>query len=287
MRLADNQSVVRGVPSGVRSLRDKVSAESAGLGGDRHGRWPVKRRAVSVQRRPEYRLITHPAYPFGVSAAVAEAGDMPDEHLVRAEGVTVGYLVDPSGTWSIGSWTVHDCQLFWPGAAADRRVVSRRKNNRVPLLTGVHHVAVPTTDPLAGSDWYVRVFDFAAVLIAERESGGGRAAAASVRCPSAIGAHCRAAGCMARIPVVRSDCWELHRAAALGRTPHLVRCRTRRCAPGASGLGGDRYRPRPSPYPAPNGRGTQRRRRVGAQPWPDEPPTPIRTADDRARAGTL
>ena len=95
---------------------------------------------------------------------------MPDEHLVRAEGVTVGYLVDPSGTWSFGSWTVHDCQLFWPGAAADRRVVSRRKNNRVPLLTGVHHVAVPTTDPLAGSDWYVRVFDFAAVLIAERES---------------------------------------------------------------------------------------------------------------------
>ena len=32
------------------------------------------------------------------------------------------------------------------------------KNNRVPLLTGVHHVAVPTTDPLAGSDWYVRVY---------------------------------------------------------------------------------------------------------------------------------
>ena len=44
------------------------------------------------------------------------------------------------------------------------------KNNRVPLLTGVHHVAVPTTDPLAGSDWYVRVFDFAALLIEERES---------------------------------------------------------------------------------------------------------------------
>ena len=44
------------------------------------------------------------------------------------------------------------------------------KNNRVPLLTGVHHVAVPTSDPLAGSDWYVRVFDFAAILIEERES---------------------------------------------------------------------------------------------------------------------
>ena len=95
---------------------------------------------------------------------------MTDEHLTRTEGVPVRYRVDPSGTWSIGSWTVQNCQLLWPGAAADRRVVSRRKNNRVPLLTGVHHVAVPTTDPLAGSDWYVRVFDFAAVLIEESES---------------------------------------------------------------------------------------------------------------------
>lgn len=37
-------------------------------------------------------------------------------------------------------------------------------------LTGIHHVAVPTTDPLACSDWYVRIFDFAALLIEERES---------------------------------------------------------------------------------------------------------------------
>jgi hypothetical protein len=44
------------------------------------------------------------------------------------------------------------------------------KNNRVPLLTGVHHVTVPTSDPLAASDWYVRVFDFAALLIEEREN---------------------------------------------------------------------------------------------------------------------
>jgi len=40
----------------------------------------------------------------------------------------------------------------------------------VPQLTGVHHVTVPTSDPLAGSDWYARVFDFATVLIEERES---------------------------------------------------------------------------------------------------------------------
>jgi len=31
-------------------------------------------------------------------------------------------------------------------------------------------VTVPTSDPLAGSDWYVRVFDFATLLIEERES---------------------------------------------------------------------------------------------------------------------
>ena len=43
------------------------------------------------------------------------------------------------------------------------------KNNRVPLLTGLHHVTVPTSDPLAASDWYVRVFEFAALLMEERE----------------------------------------------------------------------------------------------------------------------
>jgi catechol 2,3-dioxygenase-like lactoylglutathione lyase family enzyme len=40
----------------------------------------------------------------------------------------------------------------------------------VPLLIGLDHVTVPTSDPLAGSDWYVRVFDFATLLIEERES---------------------------------------------------------------------------------------------------------------------
>ena len=43
------------------------------------------------------------------------------------------------------------------------------ENNRVPLLVGVHHVTVPAGDPLAASDWYVRVFDFAPLLIEERE----------------------------------------------------------------------------------------------------------------------
>ena len=40
----------------------------------------------------------------------------------------------------------------------------------MPRLTGIHHVTVPTSDPLAASDWYVRVFDFAALLMEERES---------------------------------------------------------------------------------------------------------------------
>ena len=43
------------------------------------------------------------------------------------------------------------------------------ENKRVPLLVGLHHVTVPTSDPLAASDWYVRVFDFVALLVEERE----------------------------------------------------------------------------------------------------------------------
>lgn len=44
------------------------------------------------------------------------------------------------------------------------------KNSRVPLLIGLHHVTVPSSDPLAASDWYARVFDFAALLIEELEN---------------------------------------------------------------------------------------------------------------------
>ncbi len=40
----------------------------------------------------------------------------------------------------------------------------------MPLLVGLHHVTVPTSDPLAASDWYVRVFDFVALLVEEREN---------------------------------------------------------------------------------------------------------------------
>lgn len=44
------------------------------------------------------------------------------------------------------------------------------KNKPMPLLTGIHHVSVPASDPLASSDWYVRVFGFVVVLIEEEES---------------------------------------------------------------------------------------------------------------------
>jgi len=37
------------------------------------------------------------------------------------------------------------------------------------VLNGIHHITVPSSDPLPTSDWYVRVFDFAALLIEELE----------------------------------------------------------------------------------------------------------------------
>ena len=40
----------------------------------------------------------------------------------------------------------------------------------MPRLTGLHHVTVPASDPLAGSDWYAQVFGFVTVLMEERES---------------------------------------------------------------------------------------------------------------------
>ena len=40
----------------------------------------------------------------------------------------------------------------------------------MPWLVGVHHVAVPASDPLAASDWYVRVFDFTELLVEELEN---------------------------------------------------------------------------------------------------------------------
>jgi hypothetical protein len=56
---------------GVRNLRDEVSAESAESGGDAHGRWRFKRRAVGVRRRPytvsspvpQHHVVCPPPWP--------------------------------------------------------------------------------------------------------------------------------------------------------------------------------------------------------------------------------
>ena len=53
-------------------------------GPSRHVQWVI-------ERRPVHDGVAGAAMPGGVStAAVAEAGDMPDEDLIRAEGVPVG-----------------------------------------------------------------------------------------------------------------------------------------------------------------------------------------------------
>ena len=72
-----------------RARRFARHASSGMTGGDPHGRRPSQRGAVSVERRPADHGIAGSAVPAGVSAAVAEAGDMADEDLVRAERVTV------------------------------------------------------------------------------------------------------------------------------------------------------------------------------------------------------
>ena len=41
----------------------------------------------------------------------------------------------------------------------------------VPQIMGFHHVTIPTVNASSSSDWYVRVFGFATVLVAEEENG--------------------------------------------------------------------------------------------------------------------
>jgi hypothetical protein len=57
---------------------------------DPYSRRPIESAAVLVERWPVHRLVACAARPRGVSAAVAEAGDMLDEDLVGAELVSVG-----------------------------------------------------------------------------------------------------------------------------------------------------------------------------------------------------
>ena len=59
--------------------------------------------------------------------------------------------------------------MQWVGLQVDE-VVGGGKNGRVPTFTRLHHVSVPTRDPLASSDWFERVLGFATLLIEEHEN---------------------------------------------------------------------------------------------------------------------
>ena len=65
--------------------------------GDPHCRWPFQRGAVGIERWPVRHGIAGSAVPADVSAsAVSQAGDVPDEDLIRAEWVPV---------WAAGGWS--------------------------------------------------------------------------------------------------------------------------------------------------------------------------------------
>jgi len=69
-------------------------ASSGMTGGDPHHRRPFEARAVRVEGRPVHHGIAGAAMPAGVSAAaVAEAGHLADEDLIRAEGCPFGSTV--------------------------------------------------------------------------------------------------------------------------------------------------------------------------------------------------
>ena len=80
---------------------------------------------MTVERWPEHRLIAYPARPCRVPAAVAETGLVPDEDLIRTEGVTgqrVGGLGDPLPGRRLHQVARHDhkprCPV-WPASTAN------------------------------------------------------------------------------------------------------------------------------------------------------------------------
>jgi hypothetical protein len=63
---------------------------------DPHCRWPIKRTAVGIHRRPENHGIAAGTGPRNVAtAAVTKADHVPDKDLIRAEAVPVG----AAGRW--------------------------------------------------------------------------------------------------------------------------------------------------------------------------------------------
>jgi hypothetical protein len=75
--------------SAARAIRG-TSATDPTVGSKSHCRRPLQRSAMSVKRWPVDHRVTGAAMPTGVPAtAVSEAGFMPDEDPVGAEGVPV------------------------------------------------------------------------------------------------------------------------------------------------------------------------------------------------------
>ena len=87
-------------------------------GQDPQSRRPVKRNAVNVERRSVHRLVAYPAWPCGVTAAVTQAGLMPDQHLVGAEGVPVrasrGRVGDPENGFRLNRNVVGGLKVATP-----------------------------------------------------------------------------------------------------------------------------------------------------------------------------
>jgi catechol 2,3-dioxygenase-like lactoylglutathione lyase family enzyme len=133
------------------------------------------------------------------------------------------------------------------------KVKGKNKPVPVPLLTGVHHIRVPASDPLASSDWYARVLGFATLLIEEREDdvvGALLGHPCGVRLllqPTATAAIASGEHPLFGLTVPTH-------AELLRWAEHLTALgnRSQRCAPGASWLGGDRYRPGLHPDPTPD-----------------------------------
>ena len=71
-------------------LRCDPLVTSVAVSGSTHFRWAFMRGAVRIERRSVHRGVALAARPGGVAAAVAEASDVTDEDLVRAERADQG-----------------------------------------------------------------------------------------------------------------------------------------------------------------------------------------------------
>jgi hypothetical protein len=91
---------------------------------------------VNVQRRAVHRLVACAACPGGVSAAVAKASEVADQHLVGAESVAIGaaggWLCYPLPVGRSDELALHPTSLF--GGATVVADVRLRRTAMVPGL---------------------------------------------------------------------------------------------------------------------------------------------------------